>query len=282
MLRADSPAELLSAPIGRYVSGRSFVVWVESPERLGAFQFGPLDSSDHPALAALFPLPSHPAMAPRFDVLHDVSGVEVIDRGEYDFLEGFLEASIEQLARRVRRFAVVRPGGLAGAAVAGLFHEWVASHFDARLFVGRSEAHAWLGLAESAPARVQIDELYERFLPSTLLRRVRETIARSLPDATLTTVAQALGLTPRTLQRHLASEGSSFSDEVTRARIRFAETMLLDGNDKIELIARRLGFQSTAAFTGMFHKLEGEPPSAFRARRKLDRPGRRRRARDPG
>jgi AraC-like DNA-binding protein len=280
MLRADSPAELLSAPIGRYVAGRSFVVWVESPERLGAFQFGPLDSSDNPALAALFPLPSHPALAQTFDVLHDVSAVEVIDRSAFDFLEGFLEMSIEQLAGRIRRFAVVRPGGLAGAAVAGLFYEWVAPHFDSLLCGRRSEAHAWLGNAEDTPARIAIDELYERFLPSTLLRRVRETIARSLADATLTSVAQDLGLTPRTLQRHLASEGSSFSDEVNRARMRHAEAMLLDGNDKIELIARELGFQSTAAFTGMFHRFEGEPPSAFRARRRHGRTGRRLRARD--
>lgn len=271
MRRSGSADELMSAPIGAYLAGRSFVVWVQGPRRLGAFHFGPLDKTDHSALATLFPLPLSPALSPPFDVLHDLGAVEVFDRSSFEFFESYLVRWVDELARRTRRLAVVRPSGLAGAAFTGLFHDWVVPRFEAKLCVERAEAQAWLGLVEGAPERHALDELYDSFLQPAFLRRVREVIAACVPIATLGVVAEALATTPRTLQRQLSMHGTSFRDEILRARIRAAEAMLLDRDDKIDVIARELGFSTTASFSAMFHRVEGESPTAFRSRRTVRR-----------
>jgi AraC-like DNA-binding protein len=255
----------MAAPIGSYVVGRSFVAWVQSPERIGAFHFGPLDSSDHVALATLFPLPASPLLAPRYDLLHDLGAVEEFDRTSFDFFEGFLAQFVDTVAKRTRKLAVVRPRGLAGAAFAGLFHEWVVPRFDAKLCFDRREALAWFAL--DAAAQRELDEIYDATLQPSLLRGVRDLIAADLHTATLESVAQALSLTPRTLQRQLAELETCFRDELTHTRVRLAEVMLLDGDDKIEAIAHQLGFNSAAAFSAMFKKVAGEYPSDFRARR---------------
>jgi AraC-like DNA-binding protein len=268
MRRAGSAAELLVDPIGAYLPGRSFVAWVQCPERIGAFHFGPLDSADHAALAALFPLPTSPALAPRYDLLHDLGAVEEFDRKEFEFFEGFLAQWVEEVARRTRRLAVVRPIGLAGAAFTGLYHEWVAPRFEAKLCSDRGEALAWFELDPDAPPRGELDALYETYLQPNLLRRVRELLSADLGAATLEAVAETLAMTPRTLQRQLASLDTSFRVELERARIRIAEIRLLDRDDKIELIALELGFSSAAAFSAMFQKVAGESPGAFRARRR--------------
>lgn len=265
MRRAGSATELMAAPIGSYLAGRSFVVWVQSPERLGAFHFGPLDSGDHAALATLFPLPASAHLAPRYDLMHDLGAVEDFDRTSFDFFEAFLARFVDAVAQRTRKLAVVRPRGLAGAAFTGLFHEWVVPRFDAKLCFDRREALAWLD--PPATARRELDEVYDTCLQPSLLLTVRELIANDLSSATLESIAQAMSLTPRTLQRQLAELDTCFRDELARARIRVAEVMLLDRDDKIEAIAVQLGFSSASAFSAMFKKVAGEYPGEFRARR---------------
>lgn len=260
-----SAAEMLAAPIGSYLAGRSFVVWVQQPARIGALQFGPLDSQDNPTLAALFPLPHYTGLAPKFDLLHDLGAVEVFDRTAFEFFESFLRVSVDFLMTRVRRVAVVRPGGLAGAAFAGMYHEWVSPRFDARLCLDRDSAYEWLDM--SVGEQVELEDLYARYLQPPMLREIRRAIAANLKAASLAQIASALAISQRTLQRTLASYGSSFRDELVRMRVRHAEAMLLDGDAKIEAIAYQLGFRSAAAFSTMFLRMRGEPPGEFRARR---------------
>lgn len=266
MRQAPSPSSFMAAPVGRYLPGRSFAMWAISPDCIGAFHFGAFDSADHPSLARVFPLPGPPTLAERFDIVHDLGGIESFDQRTFAFFDRFLPATVDYLVERTRRLAVVRPDGLMGAAVAGMYHEWVQPRLDARLFDDRGAALDWLGLSPDSPGRSDLESLCARLGPPPFLRHVRAAIATDMRGATLTSVAGALGVTPRTLQRQLAAARSSFRDELVRARIHAAEEMLLDGDDKIECIASEVGFQSTAAFTTMFQRLEGEAPSAFRAR----------------
>lgn len=256
--------ELLRDPVGNCFVGRSVIVWVQTASRFGSVHRSPLDFTDAPALATLFPLPMVKALQPPFDLLHDLSGVQAVDERAFHWVQGFMEQTLDDLAARTRRFAVVRPSGLAGAAVTGIFHEWVTPRFDAKLCTRRSEAHAWLGIEPGEQA--EIDTLHDSLTQPELIRKLHDALAADLQDATLDRIAGALATSGRSLQRQLAQHGTSFRDELDRARIRAAEAMLLETSAKIEAIASDVGFRSPAAFTAMFRRVNGEVPGAFRNR----------------
>jgi AraC-like DNA-binding protein len=262
---ASSASGLIADPIGSYLYGRGFAVWVQTPQRLGAFHIGRPDEVDYGPLATLFPLLASPSLVAPYDLLHDLGSVDVLDHSSFGFFEGFLASWIDLLAQRARRVAVIRPSGLAGAAFTGLFYKWVTPRFDAKLCTARSEAYEWLGIAEAA--RSDLDAIYDEFSQPTLLRDLREAILTNLQHASLETVAEILQMSPHTLQRQLSQCGTSFRAESMRARIQISEALLLDGCDKIETIARAVGFSSTSSFSATFTKIVGESPNAFRALR---------------
>jgi AraC-like DNA-binding protein len=49
--------------------------------------------------------------------------------------------------------------------------------------------------------------------------------------------------------------------------LRAAEALLVDTDDKIEVIAQKVGYTSHSRFGVMFRRLTGETPAEFRARR---------------
>lgn len=77
--------------------------------------------------------------------------------------------------------------------------------------------------------------------------------------------ADALGLTPRTLQRRLAERGTSFQAEVNTLRSALAKD-LLRGDPSLSLasIAARLGFADTANFHRAFKSWTGATPAQWR------------------
>jgi len=262
--RFDSASAFLADPVRSAISRSTFALCVQNRERICALHHGPGDPADAETISALFPVVSHPALAERYDVFHDLAGVGPIAADMFVFVENFLRATIELLARRVRRVAVVRAHGLDGAAITGVFHQHIAPRLDARLFEKHADAYAWLGL--TVTEMNELDALRAELYGPALVRRVRDAIERQLCEATLETIAVQLGVGARTLQRQLSSHGTSFRDELVRARIWAAKTRLLEGREKVESIARTLGFASTASFSTSFHKIVGVAPSAFRAR----------------
>jgi AraC-like DNA-binding protein len=85
------------------------------------------------------------------------------------------------------------------------------------------------------------------------------------PDASLTTSAQRMGLSPRTLQRRLREEGTSHHEVLDEVRAIVARR-LLDGNAGLAEVAFALGFSEPAAFHRAFKRWTGQTPSAFRKR----------------
>lgn len=77
--------------------------------------------------------------------------------------------------------------------------------------------------------------------------------------------ADALGLTPRTLQRRLTERGTSFQAEVNTLRAALAKDMLR-GDPALSLaaIAARLGFADTANFHRAFKSWTGMTPAQWR------------------
>lgn len=265
LLASSSIAEFLADPIGHYVVGRSFAVWAQTPERAGSVLLGPIERSDHAALTELFALSRSPALAASHDALHDLGAVDTLDRASFELVERFLGSR----GRRVRRFAIVRPSGLAGAAFAGLFYERISSRCEGAMFATRDEALAWLGVAVGTAPRTQLAAMIdsiEQTAPE--LRRLRRVLAADLREATLERAAAALATSTRSLQRCLASQHTSFRDELIRVRVEAAESLLIDEDVPVKEIAIAVGFESSAAFTTMFTRAVGESPQEFRRRRR--------------
>ena len=263
MRLAPSVDDFLSSPVGAHVRGRAFDAWMPTTRLVGASHFGPFDPADLPALTALFGLVVHPALEPPYDAVHDLVGIDFFDRPAFDLHAAFLAEWMPKLEGRVRRHAVVRPKGLPGAAFTGLFHDYAAK-LEGRIFDTREAAFDWLEIARDVRSELAaIAGAFEDAAPT--LRRLRDLLAAD-PGLDVERAAKALGHGARSLQRHLSDEGTSFRDEVAAARIRAAKRRLVETDDKIEVIARDLGFRTAASFTTMFGRSVGEPPAAFRER----------------
>jgi AraC-like DNA-binding protein len=266
MKRVSTARELLAAPVGRYIEVQSCIVWVDSADLLGVIQKAPLAACDHDELTTLFALVGSEQLAPRYAVLHDLSALTVADEASFAFLDGSLRQWLDDVKRRFGRCVVVRPGGLAGAAVTGMFEHWIRPLENAYLCDTRQDAYAFLDLDGEPSTRARIDHLYAACMRAPLLRSLRELVERDLSGATLDSAAAAMGKSRRTLQRELSGLGTTFRRELSLARVEVARRLLLASDDKLETIATALGFSTAAAFSVMFTELAGEAPSVFRER----------------
>lgn len=262
MVAARDMGELLAAPIGRYLTGASFVIGVRHT-RIAMIHTAPtLDRADVPTLVGGVSLPTHQALAARYDMLHDAAAIRGADETAYELFAAWLGEWIDQFAHRVRKVGVVRPEGVAGAGFAGMYRDWVAPRFDARLCLTRTEAYDFLEVPHAE--RAELDELSRPIAP--VVRKLREALAQNLLDSSIESMAQRIGISRRSLQRALSSHGTTFRRELDDARIREARARLTSSDAAIEVISSAVGFSTIAAFARMFVREVGESPAAFRAR----------------
>lgn len=80
----------------------------------------------------------------------------------------------------------------------------------------------------------------------------------------INSVASALHMHPRKLQRELKAEGLSFSQVLAQTRNAIACQMLKQGDLDIDSIGFKLGFEERRSFTSAFKKWQGLTPSAYR------------------
>ena len=104
-------------------------------------------------------------------------------------------------------------------------------------------------------------------LPDELAQQVREIIRMLLPSGlcSLNQVAQHLGMHRRTLNRHLAAEGESFTTIFNAARVELAQEYLANSKRKSHEVADLLGFSSPGAFSRWFRDQFGKTPSEWAA-----------------
>jgi len=95
--------------------------------------------------------------------------------------------------------------------------------------------------------------------------RVRIHLQRSQPDwPDLERTARALHMSSSTLQRHLASESTSFQRLKDQLRRDIAIFRLHSSEVGLAKLARELGFADAAAFQRAFKGWTGSPPGAYR------------------
>ena len=96
--------------------------------------------------------------------------------------------------------------------------------------------------------------------------RVENAIAPLLPHASAraSVVAQALGMSERTMGRKLAQEGSSFTEILQQLRSEMAVRYVDDPSLPITRIAWLLGFEEVSSFSNAFKRWTGKSPRRMR------------------
>jgi len=104
--------------------------------------------------------------------------------------------------------------------------------------------------------------------PDDVRARVRVQIHQLLADGapTIETVCTRLGVSRRTLQRHLEALGTSFAAELDDARHELALRYLADAHVSAQETAFLLGFSDVSAFSRAFQRWTGQTLQKFRRR----------------
>lgn len=111
-----------------------------------------------------------------------------------------------------------------------------------------------------------LDQCKEDFRATSWSERVQALISLyiGIRPTDIGTVATALQISPRSLQRRLAKEGQSFRDLLGRVRQERAEAFLRESMASQEEIAMSLGYADAAAFSRAFRNRAGRTPGAIR------------------
>ena len=100
----------------------------------------------------------------------------------------------------------------------------------------------------------------------SLRASIENEIHRLLPHgrANVETVARTMGVSPRTLARRLAKEGTNFAKLVDELRRTLALQYVSEANFTMGQIAWLLGYERSEFFTHAFRRWAGRPPSRVR------------------
>ena len=269
MLPATSIDDFLGSPVGRFIAGDSYLAWCWSPTLAGTCYFASPRTEDLEALTKLSVLPRNAALQPPFDAIIDAGALETVGTEAFSTFSAHIAGVVADMPP-VRRVGVVRPPGIVGAAIAGIYYDrGIEKVFDAALFSDAMEAFGWLGRDEAKTAHDEVQAIVAKVRGTPpMLRMLRDWLATHLDHPQLEDAARALRSSTRTLQRSLLSCTTSFRAEVERARVREAERLLTEGDEKIEVIARHVGCASPSHFAALFRRTTGEAPADFRGRRR--------------
>src|SRR5215472_15732215 len=115
----------------------------------------------------------------------------------------------------------------------------------------------------TAHADDMLDEIHS---VTGLKSMVANQLASLLPsgESRAAAVARQLGMSPRSLTRHLADEGTTFGEILEQVRQRLAARYLADDRMSVQQIAWLLGYSEVAAFNHAYKRWTGAAPSRTR------------------
>ena len=254
------------SPLGRFAASSTWVCFCPDASLVATVLWGHIDEEQLHALCDAVPETHCASLAPHAYLL-DVRDVQSLDPWLLPGLKQYLHATHATYARLVTRIAIVRPRDLLAATVAEGFFSVFPAPCPVRVFTGAEEALEWLG-AESSVALELVDAVTMVRATSRLSAQLRELLEHEGASTPIGKVARKLGVSPRTLQRRLRLEGTSFRDEVNVARLRAAQRLLTESRASIAEIAFEVGYASPAHLSEWFRRRMGESPSQWREKRR--------------
>jgi hypothetical protein len=163
-------------PVGRFASGRSFLVWCLKPDLCGAAIWGHLSMADLAILTRVYDRGEHGGIARPCDFVLDARRLKGLESGVFETVERSTAARVDNLRRRLRRQALVRGRGLLGAAVSG-FYTVIEADLEARVFTDLAPALAWLDESDSESC-AQVEALIaDAVAGMSFVDRLRECLA---------------------------------------------------------------------------------------------------------
>lgn len=260
------PTTFLARSVGAATAADGMLLWCPREDLRLLVLWGTPSEQSAGTLVAFMSAEIKPERG-RYRSYVDLRRLEAIGSAPFERFLGFMRAHTARFAAQVERSVLVHGGGVTGAAAAG-YSRLVGEPFESRAFTDPVEALEWLCPGEDAPTITEsLDTMYDRAAREEgLAARARRRLRADLKDVSLQRVAADLGVAPRSLQRDLATAGSTFRLEVRAARIEAAKEALARGEDKLFSIAIDVGFASLQAFSDAFVEATGERPSAYRAR----------------
>jgi AraC-like DNA-binding protein len=137
------------------------------------------------------------------------------------------------------------------------------------LVIDRADLDAPIAQADPAMARHLVSYLEQIAAGrgTSLDDKVREMILILMPTGgcTVERVARRLAMDRRTLHRHLAAEGRTFSELMNAVRRDLAESLLARSDRPFQSVAEQVGFSSLSAFAHWFRRQFGRTASDYRA-----------------
>jgi AraC-like DNA-binding protein len=267
-LFSEFVADPRATPIGRYVIGPTYVSWCFNRSLLGTSLFGRPNEADARQLIRLFDADRHPAVAPVYDSVSDGRYLESVDLRAFACIAGYISSRADEFRHRVRHHALVVPAGLPGAVLAGT-HEMTGTTGFHRVFRVLHDAFSWFDRPDADDARDVVERLLEQARGGGAHEVValRAHLSASPAGASLASASRKIGCSSRTLQRALENANTSFRAELSDARLKLASDFLRHTDEKIEAIARRVGFASASKFCRWFRRITGTSPATLRSQR---------------
>jgi AraC-like DNA-binding protein len=254
----------LAQPIGRYLWGSTFVVWWCSASLNGVVFWGRPEEEHVRTITAAIDAELRDGVEPHASLI-DVRRVSAVDLGAFTTLMRYVQSRCAPFARVVRRQALLRPDGLAGAAVAG-FYAVLAPSYPVEVFKDPMAALRWLGVEEEVGILDELEQIHATATGgSAFVAAIRAHLDQAPGALTLKDIARTFRLSPRNLQRKLSEVHTTFQHEQHAARLRLAKTLLLETNYEVKRVAIEVGCASLQNFSALFHKSTGESPSQWRA-----------------
>lgn len=249
--------------VGSYTAGTTWVHAAVRPELFVVLLFDAPNEEDMRQLVESLRLELDEGVAPHRSLV-DAGGVARADLGAFETLGAYVGANRDRLSEQVTALSLVRPKGMEGAVVAGFF-EVLGAPYPVSVFEDTEAALSWLG--EDDP-KALVEALEALTSASPTAGALRAFLTSNLDTPELDAAARALGVSSRTLQRRLETEGTTFQQEVLRARLAEAERRMLQSDAPLTTIALDAGFGTLQRFSTAFKRVHGLSASEWRAKKR--------------
>ncbi len=260
-LEVGSLDRFFDEPARRVVVHRSFAYWQAERRAFGSIIWGRPDSEDVAQMAAAHEVGAHPLFRGHTSLV-DIRALESVDLLAFARLLAYVVARRDAWSPNVSRQVVLYEGGYAHAVVLGMFGMLRPSH-PVVFFDDPDEAYAAVGADD---VQNEVEAIRTRILGLTdVVRRVQRAMDDLPVRASARTIAAKVGMSVRSLQRHLAQSGTSLTEQRQKHVVRASERLLAGTELDLAAIAAEVGASSAPHLVALFRRHHGTTPGEFRA-----------------
>lgn len=267
--RRDATFEVVSSldrffdePKRRILVHRSFAYWQAARSVFGSIIWGRPDVQDVEQMCEAHEVGANPLFRGHTSLV-DIRALESVDLLAFAKLLAYVISRREAWSPNVARQVVLYRGGYAHAVVLGMFGMLRPEH-PVSFIDDVEQAYDTVGAGH---VRDEIELLREELLgDSEIVRRVLSALESLPARSSSRVVAAKLGMSERSLQRHLARVGTSLGEQRQRHIVRVSERLLIGTRLDLAAIAADAGATSASHLVLLYRRYHGMTPGEYRER----------------